>query len=581
MARYLATMLIVLLMVAPLWASTFRVPIDAPDLPTALLAAQDGDTVAVAASLPVPGGVVIPGRDIAVLGGWDDAFSAVVGRTVISGSSSAPAMRLDSPVSGSPSVAGFDIVGGGGAERLAPIAGRYGGGVLVEGGAPILRDLSVVAAEAGDLEEFGAGGGMAFLDTEATLENVVVQDCRAVWGGGIYINRGAVSIRNAVVSDNDNRTSSGGEEARGAGIAVHLGELVIEDSEIRGGRGAVRGGGLAWTGTRGFALEILDCVVSDNEMDLDGAGLYAENGTVTIAGGRFEGNGPSPGAPYTSGGGAYLTGARATIEGVVFQSNSADAGGGVTVNTAPVADVSGCTFLDNEVSLFGAAVNYQSNDEGVISANTVAANTGASDRGVVNVVNASPLFERNLIALNDGGGVALAAGTLAPSCNDVYGNTGAAWSGLPDPTGAEGNISADPLFCDLADGDVTLDAASPCLDIPGCGIAGAWGEGCGGEIGVTDAPSTILAVSAHPNPFNPSTTIRFELPGSRLVNLQVFDAAGRLVRVLVNDEHLGVGRHGVAWDGRDDGGRRVPSGVYLYRIQAGSAGDVGRMVLVK
>ncbi|MFH1679564.1 MAG: agmatine deiminase family protein [Candidatus Eisenbacteria bacterium] len=78
------------------------------------------------------------------------------------------------------------------------------------------------------------------------------------------------------------------------------------------------------------------------------------------------------------------------------------------------------------------------------------------------------------------------------------------------------------------------------------------------------------AVRLHPNapnPFNPSTTFRFDLKYPERVDLLVFDASGRLVRRLVNEDRS-AGSHEVVWDGKDDSGREAPSGVYFYRLRA-------------
>jgi len=83
-----------------------------------------------------------------------------------------------------------------------------------------------------------------------------------------------------------------------------------------------------------------------------------------------------------------------------------------------------------------------------------------------------------------------------------------------------------------------------------------------------------------PNPFNPVTTVAFDLPASAPVQLAVFDLTGRQVRLLL-DKQLPAGRHSVRWYGRDDRGSRVASGMYLCRIQAGSYSATRRMVLVK
>ncbi len=83
-----------------------------------------------------------------------------------------------------------------------------------------------------------------------------------------------------------------------------------------------------------------------------------------------------------------------------------------------------------------------------------------------------------------------------------------------------------------------------------------------------------------PNPFNPSTTISYELNNSGEVNLQIFDVAGRLVRTLYRGSEV-AGRHEKVWLGRDQAGRTVATGVYFYRLQAGTEVETRRMLLAK
>lgn len=85
---------------------------------------------------------------------------------------------------------------------------------------------------------------------------------------------------------------------------------------------------------------------------------------------------------------------------------------------------------------------------------------------------------------------------------------------------------------------------------------------------------------ASPNPFNPSTRIGYELAEDAAVHLAVYDAAGRLVRVLVDTPQT-AGRHHAVWDGRDRHGRTVAAGVYLYQLEAGDYSATRRMMLVK
>jgi hypothetical protein len=84
----------------------------------------------------------------------------------------------------------------------------------------------------------------------------------------------------------------------------------------------------------------------------------------------------------------------------------------------------------------------------------------------------------------------------------------------------------------------------------------------------------------YPNPFNPSTTIRFALPSDATVRLSVYDILGREVRSLVNSE-MAAGYHQMAWDGKNNKGTNVASGMYIYRIEAGSFISTKKMMLLK
>jgi flagellar hook capping protein FlgD len=94
-------------------------------------------------------------------------------------------------------------------------------------------------------------------------------------------------------------------------------------------------------------------------------------------------------------------------------------------------------------------------------------------------------------------------------------------------------------------------------------------------------PAADSALSQNvPNPFNPTTLIRYELPEAEHVTLAVYDANGTLVRTLV-DEVRPIGKNEITWDGRSDTGNAVGSGVYFYRIAAGSFSQSRKMVLLK
>ena len=96
-------------------------------------------------------------------------------------------------------------------------------------------------------------------------------------------------------------------------------------------------------------------------------------------------------------------------------------------------------------------------------------------------------------------------------------------------------------------------------------------------------PKTFSMAQNYPNPFNPSTTIRYEVPQGRPsvhVEITIYDLRGRRVRTLV-DEEKEPGIYQVHWDGRDAAEKKVPSGVYLYKIMAGDFLSTRKMVVVR
>ena len=104
---------------------------------------------------------------------------------------------------------------------------------------------------------------------------------------------------------------------------------------------------------------------------------------------------------------------------------------------------------------------------------------------------------------------------------------------------------------------------------------------------VTDVPSDSEAIPAipflsqnWPNPFNPSTTVRFGLESPGFVQLRIYDTRGALVRTLV-DERLGEGAHEAVWNGNDSAGRPVSSGVYFCRMTAGEQALTRKMILLR
>jgi uncharacterized delta-60 repeat protein len=100
------------------------------------------------------------------------------------------------------------------------------------------------------------------------------------------------------------------------------------------------------------------------------------------------------------------------------------------------------------------------------------------------------------------------------------------------------------------------------------------------ETGDRERPSQFDLSQNYPNPFNPSTKIEFTLAKSGLVTLEIYDVLGRRVRTLVSEE-LSAGYKSVIWDGKNEDGNEVASGVYFYQLKVGDSSEPKKMLLLK
>lgn len=131
-------------------------------------------------------------------------------------------------------------------------------------------------------------------------------------------------------------------------------------------------------------------------------------------------------------------------------------------------------------------------------------------------------------------------------------------------------------------GNWLVDALSPLPVAPGDANDNGIPDSCEWQSGVGDdlPGAALVQVSVQPNPFNPGTSIRFELPVAGRVSVQVFDLTGRLMRTLV-DATMEAAAHVVPWDGTDDSGRPVASGAYYCRVTTDAATATAKMMLLK
>ena len=151
------------------------------------------------------------------------------------------------------------------------------------------------------------------------------------------------------------------------------------------------------------------------------------------------------------------------------------------------------------------------------------------------------------------------------------------------------SVDRETGFVRLNDGGLIQPAVTSYLDAsiePGrtywyrIGAVDRDGEFLSTVQSVTTPHRDVELQQNYPNPFNPSTRIDYYLPRETLVTMSIYDVRGALVRTLV-DEPVGVGHHSLVWEGKDNNGNRVGSGVYFYRLRAGKKVITKKLVVVK
>lgn len=287
----------------------------------------------------------------------------------------------------------------------------------------------------------------------------------------------------------------------------------------------------------------------------------------------------------TTFGGAVIAWADAmpTIAGCTFIGNQAWFGGAIECADRAIVTVQSCTFWGNEGERGGAVMSEE--DAQVTLRDCTFDGNAAVQGGAGLACEAAghAYVENTIIAFSAMGEAVLCTdiSSATLTCCDLYGNAGGDWVGaIEDQYGINGNFTADPLFCDAERGDFTLDAASPCLDAPGCGQIGAYGQGCAaGTIAVDgrSPASSTLHFSVAPNPAVGHLSLRYLVPDRSRSRIHVYDVRGRVVRSMDVAGASGA----LAWDGADDAGRPLAPGVYFLRLSHGDRTETSQIALLR
>ena len=402
-------------------------------------------------------------------------------------------------------------------------------------------------------------GGFTGVETSRNQRNIAANP--TVLSGDVDNNGNLVDNINYVVRSSgadmtailDGFKITGGYH--GSGVYNSNGSTpIIRNVEIVRNYAGNEGGGGMWNDASSPLLE--NVVIADNFSEYDGGGMMNTNGS------------------------------HPSLVNVVFHYNEtygfsfSNLGGGMCNEGGSDPLIVNCSFTYNYADGHGCGIY-----------------NGGSSPVLINTILWDDEFEDQIY---NAGGTPVISHSLIYGC----GGSGGGWDSAFGIDGGN-NLDADPGFEDMWGGDLHLTVGSPAIDsgdntAPGLpdvdldgyfrivnGVVDMGAYEFGSEPAFVDEdedgtlPQTFALHRAFPNPFNPITTIRFDLPGSETVSLRIFDLSGRLVNTLVDGMQLEPGEHSITWNGLESSGKKVAAGVYFYRLEAGKFRETKSMTLLK
>ena len=386
----------------------------------------------------------------------------------------------------------------------------------------------------------------------------------------------------------------GGVRFDGYGEISNLSFCRIEYGKTAGEYPDNHGGAIALIGSDAV---FSNCVFADNEAVANDSGMG--------------------GAVYASGTGSTAGPLTIFSECRFIRNHAYGEGGAIKFTGDYNTEIITCEFFNNNCLYGGGAISfYLVTDTKLIYSvfadnYTMYSNGGAFNTlGMGNTITAQNCtISGNSAVTGDGGAINIAYGTANFVNCIVYDNPGMYsddvnldYGGYADinycdltmPNGATGsnNIDENPQFVDAANLDFHLMETSPCIDAgdpssppdPDGTVAdmGAFYYHQGMSIENGEFQTENFQLFNYPNPFYSYTVINFSLPANNSKNpkLEIYNLTSQKVKTLVGDQP-DAGQYSVIWNGKDDSNKPVPSGVYFYKLKAGSFKKIGKMILVK
>jgi len=328
-------------------------------------------------------------------------------------------------------------------------------GTVIDGSQGVPENRTCVSFQSGEtpaatLEGFTITGGQGTPDY--------------LRGGGIRCIGASPSIRGCWITANN--------ADHGAGLYIDDASPLIEACEFRHNVATRYGGAINGSG----APTIAQCLFHSNYAGERGGAIASGTMEGVIWACRFVNN-----LALLDGGAIELAYSAAPhILNCTFLGNKAMTVHGGAIRTyIPSPLIEGCLFADNWAAQDGGAVMTHGGQGANIVSCTFHANGAGRLGGNVAIHDGGQVAHSIIAAATEGGGLFCDGGVFL-ACLDAWDNAGGNYVGIPDPTGTNGNIAADPIFCDVAAQDFSIREDSPCApqQNPTCGLVGALGVGC-------------------------------------------------------------------------------------------------------
>ena len=424
-----------------------------------------------------------------------------------------------------------------------------------------------------------------FTITGGSGTNTIWEDSDFKAGGGVFIFlSGGQVINNKIIN---NAINSNDMYCYGAGIAAYGNTIIIRNNDIS--RNTVNS---YWGGGAGADIATTETLIFEGNTvyhNIYTALNLGAGGGICILGNDFPGmldincnlisdnqaHGSSD-YSYGYGGGLYIEGHNPILTNNIIISNKSGDGGGIYITTPSGSDKTADPIMINNTvigneSRYGGGIYIRNSFSKVI--NTILWDNQAT-------VAEPEIYQSN------------------STVNVHYSDVAGGWNG-------EGNMDEDPECLDTNSGDYRLTESSPCIGagieaieidtkIYYCPSTDFYGNPRPNviddyvDIGAIESdivsqienifinyPSIFTLDQNYPNPFNPSTKIKFSLPRTENVKIEVYNIIGQKIQTLLN-KSMPAGYHEIEFNGEN-----LSSGVYLYKIEAGTWQDVKKMILIR